>query len=252
MFPGCIWNGGGLQYDGIAHKGLIEGIIDLYNNQLHLPLSFNFTNPLLEEKHYYDTYGNLIAQLGHNGKNIILVNDIKFEKYLRENYPNYKYCRSILTTKDIPYAFESEYGKYDFSVLQREKNNDWPFLLNIPTEQRLKIELLCNDPCIDNCPRLYTHYNDLARAQLEYRGNGEELKCNMRPRFAYKNMRENVKAYISREMIDEQYLPNGFNKFKCAGRYSQLHVILNLLNYLIKSEYHDDMMVELFHTIDIC
>ena len=250
-FPGCIWNGGGIQTSSIAQKETIEGIIKFYNDHLNLPLSFTFTNPLLNEKQYYDTYGNLIAELGNNGKNIILVSDIKFEEYLRKNYSNYKYCRSILATKNIPYSLKSKYGQYELSVLQRAKNNDWDFLLSIPEEHRSRIELLCNDPCPDNCPRLYTHYEDLAKVQIAYGQNNETVKCNMRHQFHSKYVCEHNKTYISRQMIDNQYLPNGFNKFKCAGRYSHLHIIRNLLKYIIKVEYMEDMYEELFHTIDI-
>jgi collagenase-like PrtC family protease len=60
-------------------------------------LRFTFSNSLLEEKHIYDTYCNLIMEEADTGNNEVIVNSPILEQYLRENYPNYKYISS--TTK---------------------------------------------------------------------------------------------------------------------------------------------------------
>lgn len=251
IFPGSIWNGGGFTTNGAVSRETIEEIIKFYNEELNVSLSFTFTNPILEEKHYYDTYSNLIAELGNNGKNIILVSDTKFESYLRKNYPNYRYVRSIIATENDFYSLESPYGKYDMSVLARRKNNDWEYLNSIPMEDRSKIEILCNERCINNCPNAYNHYRTMAEAQLQLKDRDSSELCQYQGIFSHKDMKDKSTSYISRSMIDEIYLPKGFNKFKCAGRFSQSSIILILLNYLIKPEYHDDLFKILLSSINV-
>ena len=60
-FPGAIWNGGRAVY-GLAGKNEIEKTLKLYNDR-KVPVRFTWTNCLLEEKHVYDTYCNLIMKM---------------------------------------------------------------------------------------------------------------------------------------------------------------------------------------------
>lgn len=243
-FPSCIWDGGRYSVGGSVPKSVIKEIIEFYNIKLNVSLTFTFTNPLLEKKHCDDLYSNIIAECGNNGHNSILITNPILEEYLRNNYKNYKYCRSILAAEEKPYSLTSDYGTYDISVLRRSNNNNWSYLRTIPLEDRPHIELLCNDPCPDDCPRIYTHYKDFGKAQLELDDKAPNLNCTMRKiqgTFVYNYTKTKVKSYISREMIDNIYLPNGFCKFKCAGRMSTIAAMLNIINYLIKPEYKDDL-----------
>ena len=214
IFPGSIWNGGGISVSGSVSRQKIQSIITSYNEVYNIPLAFTFTNQNLNQMQYYDTYSNIIAEEGHNGKNYIIVADPHLEEYLRKNYPNYKYCRSIIAAKDKPYILDDS---YDLSVMRRNKNNDWNYLEQIPLEDRTHIEFLCNDPCPDDCPRLYTHYKDYARAQSRLDECGFGIECTQlqkKGKFQFHHL-TSLQTYISREMIDEQYLPLGFNKIKC-------------------------------------
>lgn len=254
IFPGCIWCGGRGTFGGQATRWQMEDMINYYNEELEIPLTFTFTNPLLEEKHYYDTYGNIIAELGNNNKNKILVSDLEFEHYLRTNYPNYKYCRSIIASEEKPYALSSPYGEYEISVLKRRKNNDWNYLDTIPQEDRASIEFLCNDPCPDNCPRIYTHYLDLAKGQLMLTNQVDGWNCTMgqvQGIFRHHYSTTQLKTYITREAIDKLYLPRGFCKFKCAGRSSPTLIMFNLAEYLVKEEYRQDVLGLLLASIGV-
>lgn len=253
-FPGSIWNGGGLNVAGNVPKEEIEETIHFFNYELGLPLRFTFTNPLIGPRQYYDTYSNIIAEVGNNGKNQILTSNLGLEKYLRDNYPNYKYCRSILAAEDEPYTLSSPWGPYYLSVMRRNMNNNWEYLETIPMEHRTSIEFLCCDPCPDNCPRLYTHYRDFSRAQNQLSLGGEECYCSMseaKTFFQMHNMETKLKTFISRETIDNNYLPRGFNEFKLSGRSSIRGVVFNILTYLIQPEYVHDMFYELLGAADI-
>lgn len=240
-FPGCIWNGGSTNFYPYWFKKDIELLIHWYNDVLEVPIRFTFTNPLIQEKHLNDTYGNLIAELGHNGKNEILTSSRILENYLREKYPNYKYCASIVGTDIEPYSTDPHYG---LVVMRRKMNNNWDYLDTIPMEHRHKIEFLCNDPCPDNCPRIYSHYRDLARAQIEMDPTGTRTECSMlekRGTLQRYNTRQ-LKSYISREQILNDYLPKGFNQFKVSGRSNPWRIMHNICEYMVKPDYYDDVI----------
>lgn len=253
-FPACIWNGGGVLTSGSMTRNEIEDIIGHFNYELNLPLRFTFTNVFCTENQTFDTYANIIAECGNNGKNQILVVNGTLEKYLREHYKNYKYCRSIIAARDIPYSLHGPFGDYFLSVMRRNCNNDWEYLDTIPIEDRTHIEFLCTDPCPDNCPRLYTHYRDFARCQSEFKELDESTKCSMwdvKGEFLYHFLTHNLKTYISRDMIDNEYLPKGFNEFKISGRLSPIGIVFGIANYMILPEYKDDVLAQLLNTFGL-
>lgn len=243
-FPSCIWNGGGINVLGSVSREVIQATFDFYNYELHLPLRLTFTNPLIGEEHLNDTYCNIIAECGHNGMNEILTSSPVLEDYLRKKYPKYKFCRSIIASREEPIVLDP---KYHLEVMRRRMNNNWEFLETIPIDQRPKVEFLCTDPCPDNCPRIYTHYRDFARAQLELRHGNEQCACTMnevKGEFIH-NYTTTLETYISREMIDKEYLPRGFNQFKISGRGSPIGSAFGIANYMIKPEYRDDVLISL-------
>lgn len=247
-FGNAIWNGGGIILGTCATRRDVRACIDFYNNEMHVPLRFTFTNPLIGERQCWDSYCNMIAEEGHNGKNEILTASPILEEYLRKNYPHYKFCHSIIATKDEPFTSDP---KYDLVVMQRKMNNNWEYLETIPMEQRGKIEFLCCDPCPDDCPRIYSHYRDFARGQLEFDPESPNMSCsmqNLKGDFGYEYM-THLKTFISRDMIVKNYIPRGFNQFKLSGRTNVNAIITDLLDYYIKPEYNRDMMGYLYNSL---
>lgn len=240
-FPGAIWNGGGINIEGTVPRDIVQKCFDFYNYELKIPLRLTFTNPLIAEEHCYDTYCNMIAECGHNGMNEILTSSPVLENYLRKKYPNYKYCRSIIASREEPIALDN---KYHIEVMRRRMNNNWDFLNTIPMDKRPKIEFLCTDPCPDNCPRIYSHYRAFARAQLEFQSS-DECACSMdKVKGDFPTLyTRSLETYISREMIDNNYLPNGFNQFKISGRGSPLGATMGIIDYMVKPEYQRDVML---------
>lgn len=244
-FPSAIWNGGSYLLSGSITQDIMKNMIKLYNEAMELPIRFTFTNPLIDEKQCYDTYCNLIVENAHNGKNEILVVSPILEEYLRKNYPNYKYIRSIIANNNENF-FNSE--KYHMIVMPRNHNNDWNYLDTIPNDIRNKVEFLCNDPCPDNCPRLKSHYLDFAHAQLNYEYH-EACRCSMtkeKGAFPY-NFAKQQKSYISRDIILNNYLPKGFNQFKLSGRGDNGVIINFVVEHLIKPEYQLDVRIDLIN-----
>lgn len=242
MFPNVIWNGGGMVFGTTLYKKDIEDFFNFYNYELHIPLRLTFTNPLITPEMCHDTYSNLIAECGHNGMNEILVSSPVLENYLRSKYPNYKYCRSIIGAREEPLVLDP---KYHMEVLRRSCNNDWDYLEKIPMVERPKIEILCTDPCPDDCPRLYSHYRDFGRAQIEFNPTSDVCQCSqfdVKGDFPLHYMKHNCKTFISRAAIDAEYLPRGYNQFKISGRGSLGAMMGGILPYLIQPEYHSDLI----------
>lgn len=242
-FFSSIWNGGRFCCNKkILSKSEIEDIFNIYNYYLGVPLRLTCTNPILEEKHLYDTYSNLILECGRSGNNEVLVSSPLLEEYIRKNYPEYKICRSVLAAKDTPYLLDN---KYHISVLNKQYNNNWDYLKNVPFEDRPKIELICNDACVDNCAYTYQHYQELGKATLNFNLSpaascryGQDQHASD---FPYGFIKEQ-KHYINREMIDDKYLPAGFKLFKLVGRENGQRRVINWLNYILNPEYKEDWL----------
>ena len=240
-FSWSIWNGGGVAR--VGHPALreeVKDVIDFYNYELQIPLRFTFTNPVLTEKHIYDIYSNMIAEVGNNGHNEILVASSVLEKHLKENYPNYKYCRSIIGSQNGNLDYIDD---YNLVVLQRKMNDDWTILESIPYEKRSKVEILCTDPCPVDCPRIYSHYRDFGRATVEFYDGAECSMHQVKGCFPHHYMHQ-LPVHISWDRINNEYAPKGFTQFKVSGRGSIAGAVLAVSNYVIRPEYKDDMIVQ--------
>lgn len=232
-FPGAIWNGGRAVF-GITCKKDMQRIVDTFN-RFGVPVRFTWTNPLLEEKHVYDTYCNLIMSVADNGKNEVLVNSSVLEQYLRENYPNFGFISS--TTKRLTRLEEirAELEKnYKLVVLDYDLNHDEKVLSALESVAD-RIEILVDEICFPGCQKRKKHYEDEALMQLTYE-KGTVFPCpnrTTRPSFAECKKRS---SFISNEEIDG-YIERGYTNFKIVGRgLPQDMVLESYLYYLVKEE----------------
>ena len=172
--PGAIWNGGRAVF-GISNKAEIERVIATYN-QYGIPARFTWSNSLLEEKHVYDTYCNMIMKIADNGLNQAIVNQPVLEEYIRREYPSYKLISS--TTKrmlDIETLKKEVEKDYFLVVLDYDLNrNEDVIKLLEPVAD--KIEILVNEICYPGCPMRAQHYREESRSQLEF-DNRTDFHC---------------------------------------------------------------------------
>lgn len=234
-FPGAIWNGG-RQVSGIANKSQILRTIHNFNEK-GIPLRFTFTNCLLEEKHLYDTYCNLIVECANNGMNEILVNSLLLEEYLRINYPNYKYILSTTTCERDINKINSACQRYEMVVPDyRDTVND-TFLNAL--EHKEKIEILINSYCSPYCSRRKQHYEVLSKGQLTFSGISDitsECECQYKPFLDILDSPVVIKV----EDLYKKYTDLGFSNFKIEGRLlNNLDVVESYVYYLVKPEFKD-------------
>lgn len=241
-FPSAIWNGGRADLRGISKRKEVEDIIKSYN-VLGIPVRFTWTNVLLEEKHVYDTYCNMIMDAGNNGMNQVLVNSPVLEDYIRKNYPGYKLVSS--TTKriiSVDRLMEELAKDYQLVVLDYDLNHNEKVIEKLlPLADR--IEILVNETCQPNCPQRANHYREMSRCQLEYEVSKKlESLCTDRSPDArtFKGCMKRP-AFMSTANIDE-YVEKGFRNFKIVGRsLSEEFYMDSLIYFLVKAECREQV-----------
>ena len=115
-FPGAIWNGGRTAF-GLTSKRDMENILKIYNSR-GIPVRFTWTNSLIEEKHIYDTYCNLIMKLADNGLNQVLVNAPVLEEYIRREYPRYPLISSTTKLMTDLESLQAELSRDEYLVVR--------------------------------------------------------------------------------------------------------------------------------------
>ena len=242
-FPNCIWNGGRVCF-GFSGKEQVEETINTYY-ELNIPLRFTFTNCLIEEKHLDDYYCNMILELANNKNNEILVNSPILEKYLRENYPNYKFILSTTRCERNIDKINEACEKY-FLVVPDSRDNNNPAFFN-QLKHKDKVELLTNPYCDPNCSYRKQHYTDLSRDQLELTQKAI-VSCEVDKRSFFDIT--NMSHFISTDLIYKQYVPLGFEHFKIEGRTVHiLDLIESYVYFLVKPEFKDQIRYVLIKSL---
>ena len=262
-FPGAIWNGGRAVFGMMTRKD-IKAVIDSFNSY-GIPVRFTWTNPMLEEKHVYDTYCNVIMELASgkdkdgndtsvnvkasnnigiakDGKvvNQALVNSPVLEKYLRENYPGFEYLSS--TTKRIKGidGVREELAKdYKLVVLDYDLNHNEEVLSALEPDAD-RIELLVDEICYPECPKRKDHYADEGLRQLTFDKETPFPCPNIKttPSFAEAMKRP---AFIGNDTIGS-YIDRGYVNFKLVGRGLPPQMLIDsYVYYLAKEEERDNV-----------
>ena len=249
-FPKAIWNGGRVSVtDEKSTVKFMEKVRDFYNKK-GIKVTFTFTNSLIEAKHLKDEYCNQILDVFHNGINEVLVVSPILEDYIRDNYPKYKINKSI-TFADAQNPYNT--NRYHLSVIDKSYNNNFEKLKKI--HEKEKIEVLCDEWCVNNCKYTKEHYTEIGAVQLGIIKNNEYYgKCRYLNRIEQYNMtyfrNKNSNYYITSEDIIKKYIPLGFKYFKLSGR-EKFNIVgyESIINYLFKPEYQNDIKTYIYESL---
>ena len=237
-FPGAIWNGGRNFINGISTKPEVESIIKSYNSK-GIPVRFTWTNVLLEEKHIYDTYCNMIMQVGNDGMNQVLVNRPVLEEYIRKEYPKYKIISS--TTKrilNLDQLLDEIKKDYFLVFLDYDLNHDQNVIEKILPEAG-RIEILVNETCNAHCPKRSDHYKEISRHQLEYNPQIQYPCWDPSPDKRTFTGCQKRPSFMSIDDV-EKYAEMGFKNFKIVGRGEGKEFLIDsYLYYLVKDDSRD-------------
>ena len=256
-FQFCIFDGGRI-FSAYRHttREEIEYIVNSFN-ELDIPVRLIFTNPVIPESSFENRFGKVILDICHNGKNEIVVNNPKFEAYLKEKYPNFGYISSTTKCLNTPDALLAELDKdYKMVCWDYNLNKNQKLLKSIPAEKKEKCEFLCNAICPPGCPNRKEHYRLNGLYSLSYGKPYATQDCPI----VYNTLHPeqcNSHNNLSPEDILTKYVPQGFSNFKLEGRTLGISENLcNLIRYMVKPEYqfmvldmilHEDPNMKLFN-----
>ena len=247
-FPGAIWNGGRNIIEGFSNKREVGRIIDSYNSR-GVPVRFTWTNVLLEEKHIYDSYCNMIMKVGDNGMNQVLVNRPVLEDYIRKEYPGYKIISS--TTKrilNLDQLIEETQKDYFLVVLDYDLNHNEKVLEKLLPVAG-KMEILVNEACPAGCPKRADHYKEISRHQLEFDTDVQFPCYDKEPdkrTFACSMRRP---SFLSNDDV-KKYSEMGYRNFKIVGRgLPKEYLIDSYIYYLVKDDSRDFIRNHIMSTL---
>lgn len=230
-FPNAIWNGGRVVLGG-ADREDIENVVQSFNDR-GIAIRYTFTNPLIQPKHLNDTFCNICMEVGDNGMNEVIINSPLLEAYIRKNYPQYRLISSTTKCLNKMESIKEELDKdYALIVIDNSFNNTGELWKLTPKE---RCELLINSYCRDNCPNRAKHYEEIAKAQLEFRSS-HFPECS----YIKKPLKQQMKkqSFITVEKLYGEYSKAGFTHFKIDGRtLEDEKLIESYLYYLVKPEY---------------
>lgn len=243
-FGSCIWNGGRTFFDRNESREMSK-LIKAFNDR-GISVRYTFTNPLIEEKHLYDTFSNLCLELSNNGQNEVIINSPLLEQYIRENYPNFRLISSTTKCISTIEGLKQELDKDYYLVVADSVWNNTDELFALDLKYRERIELITDHGCADNCPKRVAHYEDTGRCMLNFR-NSEFICNNLHFDFADLQKKHN---FISAEDIYGKYKDAGFHHMKLDGRsFSVQNTVDSFVHYLVKPEFHEKIKGILYKEI---
>lgn len=236
----CIWNGGSFSFNKMPRIEEMERCAQFfYDQKIHLQLTC--TNALLTKEDCYDRFANTVIEIFNNNYNEILITSPILEEYLRNKNLSYKFDRSIIAANGYNKEdYNKELEKYNKVVMSRCHSEDDAWLKSVLPENRSRVEILVNENCPSNCPRLHTHYYEYAKKQLFEPIPAYEMiksQCNNPNRGTYQWEYSDSQHIYTPEEIEKKYCSLGYTEFKLGGRGHVYAIIKYLVLYLIKPEY---------------
>lgn len=234
----CIWGGGRTSFGEADAKK----VLDLMQ-EYQISARLTFSNSLLREEHLQDRKCNeLCALLEKNNKpqnGVIIHSDLLLD-YLQKNYPGLYLISSTtkVLTNFSDFLQEIDREEFRYVVPDFRLNKKFDQLNQMNTQQKEKVEFLCNECCWFGCKDRKRCYETVSRKNLgencpEHHCAAPDAEEGYRFSKAMKNP-----GFISTEDIRNVYLPMGFSNFKIEGRGLGSALVLEfLLYYMVKKEY---------------
>ena len=229
----CIWGGGRTSF-GEADA---EKVLDLMQ-EYQISARLTFSNSLLREEHLQDRKCNeLCALLEKNNKpqnGVIIHSDLLLD------YPGLYLVSSTtkVLTNFSDFLQEIDREEFRYIVPDFRLNKKFDQLNQMNTQQKEKVEFLCNECCWFGCKDRKACYETVSRKNLGE--NCQEHICaapDSGEGYLFSKAMANP-GFISVTDIKDIYLPMGFSNFKIEGRGLGSALILEfLLYYMTRPEY---------------
>ena len=231
----CKWNGNRYleemeEYD----ESWAKNVLGMYAEH-GVKYRLTFTNFLLKPEHLRDPVGNAVAKAVSKAGGYVMVSTWLMAKHMAR-YPGLEVNWS--TTTDFGKTTQKQIEKINqlsekqLVVLPYEFNNK-PELKQFTNPQNL--EVLVNEPCIDNCPKRREHWTSVNKVILGHVGAKNiiaKLECYFAQQYVDGKRR---KHHILRPMLKE-YQEMGINHFKISGRVIPSLALGSYEHYFVKEE----------------
>lgn len=233
----CLWGGGRV---GFGEDNL-EDVLDLVQKH-RISARLTFSNSLLEKKHLTDEKCNYLCSIFESLSNsgIIIHSDLLLD-YLQRNYPDFYFVSSTTKVLTDFHDFKNEIARSDFRYVVPDfrLNKALDKLAKLSSNEKEKVEFLCNECCWIGCKDRKVCYENVSRKSLCVDTPDHICKApGGSEGYRFSKAIESP-AFISVYDILHTYLPMGFVNFKIEGRGLGSAMILEfLLYYLTKPEYH--------------
>ena len=234
----CLW-GGGRTSNGNANVEEVLALMKQYNISSRL----TFSNSLLKEEHLLDYKCNHLCSFFDDKdiKNGIIVYSDLLLNYLTNKYKNFYYVSSTTKVLTNFNDFINELNREEFSFVVPDfrLNKTFNKLSKLSTNQKNKVEFLCNECCYVGCKDREECYKNVSRKNLGLDTNENICKApNLDCGYSFSKAMKNP-SFISIEDINNIYMPLGFNNFKIEGRGLGNALLFEfILYYMTKPEYH--------------
>lgn len=254
----CIWGGGRVGF-GEQDAGEVAALMKAYKISARL----TFSNSLVSDEHLLDKKCNELCNLFQmrsldNGvKNGIIIYSDLLMNYIKQKYPEFYFVSSTTKVLTDFSDFQKELSRdvYTYVVPDFRLNKAFDNLMDLPQNQKDKVEFLCNECCDFGCQERKYCYENVSRKSLgeicqDHRCKAPGAKSGYRFSLAMENP-----GFIGIDDILHTYLPMGFSNFKIEGRSLGSAIVLEfLLYYMTKPEYqlkvreavYLDSMLDLF------
>ncbi|CBK73996.1 hypothetical protein CIY_11590 [Butyrivibrio fibrisolvens 16/4] len=159
----CIWGGGRVGFGDESP----EGVADLMK-EYGISARLTFSNSLLREEHLTDKRCNHLCELFEKGfkvDNGIIVHSDLLLNYLKEHYPNYYFVSSTTKVMTDFDELEKELNRDDFRFVVPDfrLNKEFEKLTALTSQQKEKVEFLCNECCWYDCYDRKRCYENVSR-----------------------------------------------------------------------------------------
>ena len=249
----CLWGGGRVEC-ATATPEEAFGLLREYGISARL----TFSNSLLREDHLKDAECNrLCEKLAAAGslKNGVIVHSEILTRYLKEFYPELYLVSSTTKVLTDFKMLEQELSRKEFAYVVPDfrLNPQLESWKGLTSEEKAKVEFLCNECCFFGCKDRKACYEAVSRRNL---GEQSDFACQApgaKEGYVFSNAMENP-GFISRDRIEEVYGPMGYSQYKLEGRGLGSALILEfLLYYMTKPEYVLRVREKLYlnHSLDL-
>ena len=184
--PSIIWTGGRMP---ALYGNFKKEVLDKwfrYVTELNASPTFTFTSTVITKENLKDKYANFILETAFEYNSRFIVYSELLRDYIKEKNPNATIIASVIkascrfqgpdkieepTIENETNYYNKLLKEYDIVVVRPEySKNVLPFHHEY-IDDISRLEVLINQPCIQNCPKMPDHYRYLEKLNVNHNRN---------------------------------------------------------------------------------